>query len=53
MAQHCQYRPIGDHLPSAGTLSGFCVLRLTPYAVPPTVRPSMRSVGWPTPTGTL
>lgn len=22
-------------------------------AVPPTVRPSMRSVGWPTPTGTL
>ena len=22
-------------------------------AVPPTVMPSMRSVGWPTPTGTL
>src|SRR5438477_2228591 len=24
-----------------------------PYAVPPTVRPSMRIVGWPTPTGTF
>jgi len=23
------------------------------YAVPPTVKPSMRKVGWPTPTGTL
>ena len=27
--------------------------RLPAQAVPPTVMPSMRSVGWPTPTGTL
>ena len=26
---------------------------IQPYAVPPTVNPSIRSVGWPTPTGTL
>jgi hypothetical protein len=31
----------------------FSTLWATQLAVPPTVSPSMRSVGWPTPTGTL
>jgi hypothetical protein len=35
---------------SANTCAGACSC---PYAVPPTVRRSMRKVGWPTPTGTL
>jgi hypothetical protein len=44
----------GDGWPPqpAATLTGPCG-RSSGYCVPPTVRPSMRSVGWPTPTGTL
>ena len=41
-------------------LLGFCQLvlvtrrkTLAPQPVPPTVSPSIRKVGWPTPTGTL
>ena len=45
----------GDHAGAkrARRCRGDQVARARAQPVPPTVRPSMRSVGWPTPTGTL